>query len=312
MLSLSGVARSYGEVKALDGVDLEIARGDILALLGPNGAGKTTLVSIVAGLLEPDAGRVLVGGIDVQRRPLDARRLIGVAPQTLGFYLQLTVLANMRFFGRMAGLGRRELDDRIEEVAGLFGLTDLLDRIATDLSGGEKRRLHTALALLHRPPLLLLDEPTAGVDVHMRVELLEVVKRMASEGAAVCYTTHYLHEVELLSASAAILEHGRIVAAGRVPELIEAHGKSVVEIRFDGPAPREAAVLGPLNDGGSVVRIDTPDPTAAVAQVFASMGSAAASVKGVEIVRPSLETAYLSITGRRFEIAPDGTDEWQP
>jgi ABC-2 type transport system ATP-binding protein len=209
VLEVRGLTKTFGRMVALDGVNLEIQRGEICALLGQNGAGKTTLTSIVAGLRRPDSGNVLVGGIDVVAKPKEASRLIGLVPQEVGVYPTLTVREGMRFFGELADLRGRTLSARIEEVAEALDLTDLLGRTAGRLSGGEKRRVHTAMALVHRPALLLLDEPTAGVDVQTRIRLLNAVRALATDfDTAVCYTTHYLAEVETLRASVAILDDG--------------------------------------------------------------------------------------------------------
>jgi ABC-2 type transport system ATP-binding protein len=304
LLEIRSLAKSYGDVCALENVDLNLAEGEILGLLGPNGAGKTTLISIIAGLRAPDRGTVRVGGVDVGADPMAARRQMGIAPQDLGVYLPLTVRNNLRFFGRMVGLRGRELEGRVEEVADALELTGLLDRKAQQLSGGEQRRLHTAMALLHRAPLLLLDEPTAGVDVATRNRLLDLVRRLAAEGASVCYTTHYLHEVEALDASVAILDHGRIVAHGDTRELVASSGGAVVEIRVEGDIPLGLASLGDVEHEESAVRIRAPDPAVALTRAVAAMGEDSARIRSVEFVQPSLESVYLSITGRRFNSRP--------
>jgi ABC-2 type transport system ATP-binding protein len=309
MLEMRGIAKSYGDVVALAGVDLDIERGEILALLGPNGAGKTTLISIVAGLRAADRGVVRVGGIDVSRDPTAARRLMGIAPQEVGVYVPLTVAKNLRFFGRMAGLARRELEDRVEEVAEAVELTGLLDRKAQELSGGEQRRLHTALALIQRAPLLLLDEPTAGVDVSTRNHLLQVVRQLARDGAAVCYTTHYLHEVEALNASVAILDHGRIVAHGDTRELVAASSSALVEIRLEGAVPVRLASLGQVEPDESTLRIRAPDPGVALTRAVTAMGDEAERIRSVEFVQPSLESVYLEMTGRRYDSGPSRNGE---
>src|SRR5947209_4402095 len=301
VLDVAGVRKAYGDVVALDGVDVTIARGQILGLLGANGAGKTTLVSIVAGLRAPDAGTVHVGGIDVQSDPIAARRLIGIAPQEIGVYLQLTVRQNLRFFGRLMGLRGCELERRIDEIGTALSLDRLFDRRAFDLSGGEKRRLHTAAAMLHRPPLLLLDEPTAGIDVETRQALLALIKRLACEGVGICYTTHYLHEVEALGASVAILERGRVIARGDLEDLVAGSGGAVVEIRVAGDVPAPVAALGTVDGDRSLLRIQSDDPTAAVQRALASVASAGETVTSIEIVEPSLESVYLTVTGRRYE-----------
>ncbi|MDQ1434448.1 MAG: type transport system ATP-binding protein, partial [Actinomycetota bacterium] len=199
-LDVRGIRKSYGATVALDGVDLVVEPGTIVGLLGRNGAGKTSLVSVVAGLLRPDAGRVLVAGVDIAREPRRARALIGLAPQDTGVYLPLSVRDNLRFFGGLSDLHGRERATRIDEVGAALMLDDLLDRRARDLSGGERRRLHTAIAVLHRPRLVLLDEPTTGADVQTRHELLRLVTDLSREGSAVVYSTHYLQEIEELGA----------------------------------------------------------------------------------------------------------------
>ncbi|HEX8742825.1 MAG TPA: ABC transporter ATP-binding protein [Thermoleophilaceae bacterium] len=299
MLEVRDVKKSYGEVVALDGVNLEIAPGEVLGLLGPNGAGKTTLVSIVAGLRAPDGGSVRVGGVDVADDPEAVRRSIGIAPQELGVYLQLSVRKNLAYFGKLAGLGRSEIGPRVEEIGAALDLVDLFDRRVQELSGGEQRRVHTAMALIHRAPLLLLDEPTAGVDVHTRNALLELVKRLASEGAAVCYATHYLPEVETLGASVAILDGGRIIAGGNVHAMIEEHAGTVLEIRVTGAVPAELAALGEVDQ--DVVRIPTRDPSATLQDALAKLDGGTERIDGIDFVHPSLETVYLSLTGRKFE-----------
>ena len=261
MLAVRGLRKAYGATVALDGVDLTVERGTILGLLGPNGAGKTSLVSIVCGLRRPDAGTVHVGGIDVARHPRDARTLVGYAPQETGVYPTLSVRDNLKFFGGLAGLGRTGLRDAVDEVAAALSLTPLLDRRAGRVSGGERRRLHTAIALVHRPPLVLLDEPTTGADVRTRTEILALVRRLAEQGSAVVYSTHYLHEVDELGASVAFIDRGRIVASGEPADLVARFGASALELEFDGPVPDSVRGGGASVDGSSV-RIPTPDPAA--------------------------------------------------
>jgi ABC-2 type transport system ATP-binding protein len=229
-LIIENLRKSYGSVDALAGVDLEVGAGEIVALLGPNGAGKTTLVSIVAALLRPDSGQVRVSGIDPHAHPQEARRHLGLAPQETGVYPVLSARENLRFFGGLGGLEESDLRRRVEEVAEAFELSPLLDRQAQTLSGGQRRRLHTAMALMHNPSLLLLDEPTAGVDVEARAHLMGVVRGLADAGAAILYSTHYLAEVEELNASVAILDRGRIIARDSLRSLIRSHGRPRIEL----------------------------------------------------------------------------------
>ena len=256
-LALAGVVKRYGSRVALDGVDLAVAPGEILALLGPNGAGKSTLVGIACGLLKPDAGSVRVQG-----RP-------GVAFQEIGIYPSLTVRENLWAFAEVHRVPRR----RAERLLEPFVLSELAERPAGRLSGGEQRRLHTAIALVHRPRVVLLDEPTAGADTQTRAAILDAVRGLAGEGTAVVYTTHYLPEVEALGAGVALLEAGRIIASGTVAGLVAAHAESVLEVEFvDGRVVRRAG---------------------------ASLDGLESDVVRAELIGPSLEAAYLALTGRR-------------
>ncbi len=303
MLCVQGLWKSYGAVAALRGVDLEVTAGEIVALLGPNGAGKSTLVSIVAGLRHADAGSVTVGGVDALAHPPAARRLIGLAPQELGVYPVVTVRHNLQLFGELAGLGRRDLQARIRQVAAALGIEDLLDRLAGELSGGQKRRLHTAMALLHRPRLLLLDEATTGADVETRAQLLDLVHQFATDGSAVLYSTHYLHEVETLGASVVLLDQGSVIARGSVRELVAAHGRTAVELRFDGLAPQLSldGRAGRTERHGDLLRITTSDPAATIAAAVPALGADTHRLRSVEIVQANLESVYLALTGRRYE-----------
>jgi ABC-2 type transport system ATP-binding protein len=302
VLDVQGVRKVYGATVALDGVNLAVEAGQILGLLGPNGAGKTSLVSIVAGLRRPDAGAVHVAGVDVVRRPQRAQQLIGLAPQETGVYLPLTVRDNLRFFAGLAGLRGRLLHDRIDEISGALGLDELLDRRASDLSGGERRRLHTGIALVHRPRLVLLDEPTTGADVRTRTEILRLVRSLAEDGSAVVYSTHYLQEIEDLNADVAVIDRGRIVARDALTELIRHHGASALELTFADQVPTSLCIGGAVVEG-STVRIPTGDPARTAADLLARLGSDAAGLRAIEVVRPSLESVFLNLTGRRYDDA---------
>jgi ABC-2 type transport system ATP-binding protein len=302
-LVVEEVRKRYGEVVALDGVSLNVGPGEIVGLLGANGAGKTTLVSLVSGLRRPDAGSIEVGGIDVGRAPQAARALLGVAPQANGVYEVLTVRQNLAFFGELCGLRRRALARRVDELADTLLLTGLLDRSVAALSGGEKRRVHTAIALVGRPPLLLLDEPTVGADVETRAALLHVVRTLADAGSAVVYSTHYLPEVEVLGASVAMLDHGRLIARGSVGALVARHGAAIAELRFDGAAPAPAgAVEGiTVSVDGDVLRVSAPNPAAAAATVIAHLGGDASRLRGIDVLQPNLDSVFLALTGRRYD-----------
>jgi ABC-2 type transport system ATP-binding protein len=284
---VSSLTKRYGNHQALRGVSLDIAPGEVCALLGPNGAGKTTLVSAIAGLRKPDSGTITVGGKSVWPNPAATKASVGIAPQDLGIYPVVSVLDNLRLFGELAGLRGAALSNAIDQTADLLELTDLLQRLGRQLSGGEQRRLHTAMAMLHRPPLLILDEPTTGVDVGTRSRLLDGVRTLALEtGTAVCYSTHYLAEVGALRATVAIMDRGQVIARGQVDDLIRTHGSSAVELTLDDQ---------------SVERIPCADPATAVAQVLGDLPEHQRSrLRQVNLASADLESVFITLTGRRY------------
>lgn len=351
VLALDGVVKRYRgrDVPALDGVDLTVAPGQVLALLGPNGAGKSTLVGIASGLLKPDSGTARVVGVDPHRRRSIVRSSVGLAPQEIGIYPALTVRQNLRALGEMYGLKARRARERADELLGPFALEELADRPAGELSGGQRRRVHAAGALINEPRLVLMDEPTAGADPRTRSDILRVVRAAADEGAAVLYTTHYLPEVEQLDADIALLEAGRIVATDSVAGLVARHAETALLLTVVGPVPaaiREAAgmtvvetvgvsgvgpatgdvrdpagVVGGVGDRGvpgapggvgvadpharTIVRVAGGDPSTRLRELLVALGDEAPAIDAVEIVRPSLDAAYLALTGRRAAVASD-------
>jgi ABC-2 type transport system ATP-binding protein len=298
LLQVAGLRKSYGDVLALESVDLEVRAGEIVGLVGANGAGKTTLISLIAGLHRPDAGSVRIAGVDALARPHTVRRLLGLAPQEVGVYPILTVRQNLEFFGRLSGLSGRELRNRIDDVASGLDLGGLMRRVVKELSGGERRRVHVGMALLHRPRLLLLDEPTSGVDVHTRARFHEAVRTAARAGAGVLYSTHYLAEIEALDASVVILERGRILARGGLDELTSAHSASILELRFEGGPPHDVELDGWAWEGDRL-RNETGRGAAALVALLGRLGTDAERIRSIHVIRPSLETVYLRLTGRR-------------
>jgi ABC-2 type transport system ATP-binding protein len=297
MLEIAGLTKAYRDRVVLDGVDLTAAAGRITGLVGANGAGKTTLISIAAGLRRPDRGTVRVAGIDAVRDRRRAARHIGLAPQALGLYPTLTVADNLRVFARLAGLRGGAVRRRGAEVAERLGLADRLGDRAATLSGGQQRRLHTGMAVLHRPDIMFLDEPTVGADVQSRAGILDVVRSMAADGAAIVYTTHYLTELEQLAADIAVLHNGRISVRGPLETVLAGHARATVTLRFHGPAPD---VPGWTADGSSLTALGpVGDPGMTAARAVADLGPAASGLAGVEVNPASLESAYLAITGTR-------------
>jgi ABC-2 type transport system ATP-binding protein len=272
MLVAEGLVKRYADTRALAGFDLTVAPSEIVGLIGHNGAGKTTFVEVVAGLVRPDAGRVTVAGHAPGRV---ARHQLGFAPQEIALYQPATVRQNLRLFGALAGLRRRALARSIDEVATALDLTAVLDRPVGVLSGGQRRRAQAATALLHRPAVLLLDEPTAGADPTTRRALLEVVRQRAADGTAICYTTHYLPELAELDATIALTRHGRVIARGDRATLL-AGLPAEVRVEFRDAPPQ---------------RIATTDPARALAGVLAAGRTPVA----VDIRRPDLDTLYAAL-----------------
>ena len=280
LLRLDSLRKSYGQRLAVDDLSLEVAPGEILGLLGPNGAGKTTTVHMIAGLLAPDGGSVTIDVDGDRGAPTISavRRHLGVAPQTLALYDELSGLENLRFFGSLYRVDRRTLSERIDEILESVGLTERAgDRIAT-YSGGMKRRLNLAAALLHRPALLVVDEPTAGVDPQSRNAILETIASLRERGTAIIYTTHYMEEAARLCDRVAVVDHGSVLAVGTVDELIAEHGG-------------DSTLIAEVD--GARIELETADALAVLNQM-ASGGE----LGGFHVERPTLEQVFLHLTGR--------------
>ncbi len=289
-----GLRKDYRDVVALDGVELVVPSGQVVALLGRNGAGKTTLLNLLAGLLHPDGGELQVP----PRRGLFPA--VGFAPQELGLYLALTGRENLRFFAAIEGLRRPDADRAIEALADPLGLHALLSRPVHTLSTGQRRRVHVAAAMLHRPALLLLDEPTAGVDVATRASILDAVRAAAAAGAGVCYSTHYFSEVEAIATTVVILSAGKVVATGTVEDLKSSQPASRIEMTFTGPPP-SLHFDSPVERTATGLIIHTPRPDVDTARALAALGAHRARLTSIQVNRPSLETFFLQVTGRSVD-----------
>lgn len=302
MLRAEGLRKRYGDRRALDGFDLSVQAGEITGLVGHNGAGKTTFVEVVTGLVRPDAGTVSVAGIDARRRPRAARRLIGVAPQEQALYLSATARDNLSVFGALAGLRGAALRRAIAEVADELLLSDVLEQRVGLLSGGQRRRVQAATAMIGSPRLLLLDEPTAGADPGTRTALLAAVRARAAAGTAILYTTHYLPELADLGATLAVARAGRVIARGTQHSLISGL-PGELRLRFDGDAfdsamtvgaehlPLPAALAGRSKKVGDELAIASTDPPADLAAVLA----AGCSPASVDVRKPDLDDLYRAL-----------------
>ncbi len=310
-LMVEGLSKTYrsssrssrpGQVKALDDVSFSVSTGEVVALVGNNGAGKSTLMSIVAGLLSADCGRATVMGECTTANGGTPSHHLGLAPQEEALYPTLTVRRNLDYFGSLAGLTGQALRTRVDEVASKLLMTELLDRKASECSGGQRRRLHTGLALMHGPEVLLLDEPTVGVDIDARLGLLEFVRATAREGASVLYSTHQMSEVEQIASRAVVIDQGVVLADGSVTDLLEQWSPPQAELRF---ATREVSIPTALRDlemsrstdsGDCVVVVRLEDRSIGIPELLAPLDdSTRDSVVSAEIVRPSFENSYLRI-----------------
>lgn len=307
VIEIEDLRKSYGEHVAVDGVSLTAREGEIFGLLGPNGAGKTTTIECISGLLRPTSGSVRVNGHDVVREGKEARRRLGVVPQEVALYPDLSARENLRYWGEAYGLAGDELDRRTGDVLDTVGLTGRADDLVEEYSGGMKRRLNFGCGVVHRPDVLLLDEPTVGVDPQSRVLLLDLVRDQADDGTCVLYTTHYMEQAERLCDRLAILDHGEVIAQGTLEELRSRAGERDV-LRLEGSFPdgcgrRAAERLGEariVNEGPEVLVLSLADASRRLPAVYDALEAEEAEVHETVITRPSLESLFIELTGREL------------
>lgn len=305
VLEVDGLRRTFGSLTAVDDVSFHIAPGETLGLLGPNGAGKTTTISMVVGLLRPDAGRVVIGGMPMGEQPIAAKRRLGLVPQDLAIYPELSARDNLTYFGRLQGLRGARLRERVATVLEIVGLTARAKGASKAFSGGMKRRLNIAVGLLHEPELLILDEPTVGVDPQSRNAILESVEALSTEGMAVLYTTHYMEEAERLCDRIAIVDDGRIQAEGDRGQLVDLIG-GTDEVALSGTGDLEAAAqaLDALSSVKEVhrewgaLRLAVQGAPSAISGIVNVAAQAGMTLSDVEISRPDLESVFLHLTGK--------------
>jgi ABC-2 type transport system ATP-binding protein len=305
ILECEGLKKSYGDRVAVDGVGFVIARGETYGLLGPNGAGKTTTISMICGLLTRDAGAVIVDGKPMDTNSVDAKAAIGYVPQDLAIYPDLTGRENLNFFGQLYAIPRSDLKRRVEEILEVIGLADRANDVTDDYSGGMKRRLNIGIGLLHRPRLLVLDEPTVGVDPQSRNAILSSVEDLSSAGMAVLYTTHYMEEAERLCDRVGVIDEGRIRAEGTRRELVSLVGqRDRVSLTATGNLAAAAATAAGLDAvheatrGEEGINLIVTNARALLPQILETATRAGATVSAVEVVEPDLEAVFLHLTGK--------------
>jgi len=312
---VEGLAKRFGEVVALDGIDFEVPVGSVFGLLGPNGAGKTTAVRILATVITPDRGRAEVLGYDVQREAEAVRYRIGLAGQNAAVDPNLTGRENLRLIGRLTQLRRKVIDSRSGEVLERFGLAAAADRPVRTYSGGMRRRLDVGAALLHRPPVLFLDEPTTGLDPEGRNELWGVIRELVSDGTTVLLTTQYLEEADRLADRVVVVDGGRVIADDTPRALKSRLGNTVTELGLSGAqeAARSEVLITQLTFGrserdGTTIRITSEDGARVLIEVLRALDAEGITPATLTVREPSLDDVFLALTGRHVEGAPPSID----
>jgi ABC-2 type transport system ATP-binding protein len=291
----------------VQGISFEIERGEIFSLLGPNGAGKTTTISMLSCLLAPSQGDALIDGHSVGKDAEAVKRVIGVVPQEIALYPDLTARENLRFWGRMYGLGGEALKQRIESVLDIAGLSDRANEKVETYSGGMKRRINIAVGLLHEPKILFMDEPTVGIDPQSRRRILDTVIELNKKGLTVLYTTHYMEEAAELSRRIGIIDHGKLIAIGTQSELTKLVGEfDTVHIGVGGGVNAEAllAALGKVRGvqrtslEGEALLLQAENANAAMGEIVSAINAAGGQIKSIKVDEPNLEAVFLHLTGR--------------
>ena len=305
MLKVERLEKSFGDRVAVNDVSFHIEEGETYGLLGPNGAGKTTTISMIAGLLSADGGSVVVGGEPMSVSAVGVRSLVGYVPQEIAIYPELTAAENLLFFARLQGLEKKLAAGRVSEILETVGLRDRANDPTKTFSGGMQRRLNIGVGLVQRPKLLILDEPTVGVDPQSRNAILHSVEQLGNEGMAVLYTTHYMEEAERLCDRIGVMDEGSLIAEGTQSELVSTVGeRDLVEISVASLAAAAATALADLpfvesaTDVENTVEVLLSDAGTHLAEMLATVSEAGSMVRGVNIHQPDLEAVFLNLTGK--------------
>ena len=306
MISVQNLSKRFGELRAVDRISFSVAKGELFGFLGPNGAGKTTTISMIAGLLKPDEGTVGIGDFDLWKSPKAAKRLLGVVPQDLALYEEFTARENLHFWGSLYGIGLSELKKNAQSMLERVGLAERGKEPVSRFSGGMKRRLNLAIGLVHQPKVLLLDEPTVGIDPQARNNILEIIREIAREGTTIIFTTHHLEEAEKLCDRIAILDHGQILQTGSVSELAKVVGdRDMVTLRGKFSAGQiqkalEGEPIAIIKLGDHATTVSFNQEGYGMATLVGKLSKAGVDFEDISVQKPTLESVFLKLTGREL------------
>ncbi len=305
LIQAKGIRKYYKKVRAVDGIDLEVREGEILGILGPNGAGKSTAISVISSLIKPDGGEILFKSVSILKSPATIRRVMGIVPQDVALYPDLSAAENLKFFGRLYDLRGDTLKARIQEVLDLLGLNGRAKDMVKNYSGGMKRRVNIGAALLHHPEILIMDEPTVGIDPQSRSHILDTVKELNKKGMTIIYTSHYMEEVEQLCHRIYVMDHGKIIASGTKEELKDlVGGDDIVTMQVDRIEEQfikdmkgNVKVKSAGQEGSSVTLVVKKDCDI-LSDIFETAQKNKVRLKSLDIKTPTLEDVFLHLTGR--------------
>lgn len=308
ILSVRELGKSFGKLEAVKGVSFSVEKGESFSLLGPNGAGKSTTINMITGLYPPTSGSIQITGVDIIKNPKQAQKSIGVVPQEIALYETLSARENLKFWGRMYDLSGNALEKAVDEVLEIIGLTDRAKDKINTFSGGMKRRVNIGAAILHKPDVLIMDEPTVGIDPQSRNHILNTVKSLNQNGMTIIYTSHYMEEVEFFCERIGIIDHGELIACGTLRELREAIGdRSRIIISLDKERSNHLEIIGLLEGlavekdiliKDNLLTVFHKEPQAILSELIQLVTKDGTKITSVEIVEPNLESVFLHLTGR--------------